>query len=369
MIFNPNDWTRETIRRHSLDMRQFIDFRQSTLSNGMRIIEAYNSSGLTFTLLPDRGMDIWTAHYKGIPLTWIAPGSPHSPDFGQNWLQQFNGGLLTTCGLTHVGPPEHDEITGEWRDIHGPYTRFRAQNINIHGEWITETNHELSLSSTIYQSTLFGTQIRVERKIWQNTHTPSLRLADTITNLGDQAVPLMVLYHINLGFPLIQQGTQLVTPFERVYPRDQAAKAGFETWPRYEAAQASYAEQVFFHHLKITNNGYTETLLINREETFGISLQWDTTQLPYLTQWKNTRQGIYVSGIEPGNCIPEGQNAARRNGRLATLEPGQSIETGWRLEILEGADHIKEHKEGVLQLQREGSPNPTFNLHDYASQE
>lgn len=68
--------TRDEVERHSLDMRQFIDFRQATLPNGMRIIEAYNSSGLTFTLLPDRGMDIWMAHYKGVPLTWISQGSP-----------------------------------------------------------------------------------------------------------------------------------------------------------------------------------------------------------------------------------------------------------------------------------------------------
>ncbi len=105
--------TREEVERHSLDMRQFIDFRQATLPNGMRIIEAYNASGLTFTILPDRGMDIWTAHYNGVPLTWISQGSPHPADFGQSWLRQFNGGLLTTCGLTHVGPPEKDDISGE----------------------------------------------------------------------------------------------------------------------------------------------------------------------------------------------------------------------------------------------------------------
>src|SRR5215207_5289858 len=102
----PTLWTREQFERHSVDMRQFIGFRPSTLTNGMRIIDAYSVSGLHFTILPDRGFDIWAADYKGIPLTWISQGSPHQPDFGQSWLRQFNGGLMVTAGLMNVGGEE-----------------------------------------------------------------------------------------------------------------------------------------------------------------------------------------------------------------------------------------------------------------------
>ena len=102
-------FSREALQNHSVDMRQFVDFRESTLPSGARIVEAYNASGLAFTLLPDRAMDIWTATYKGLPLTWVSQGSPHAPDFGSAWLRQFNGGLLTTCGLNHAGQPEKDD--------------------------------------------------------------------------------------------------------------------------------------------------------------------------------------------------------------------------------------------------------------------
>src|SRR5262245_2437740 len=129
---------RPTVEKHSLDMRQFIDFRQATLPNGLRTVEVYNGSGLTFTLLPDRGLDIWTAHYKGKPLTWISQGSPFPPDFGQSWLRQFNGGLMTTCGLTHAGPPETDDQTGEIRDLHGKFTRLRAGSLQINGGWMSD---------------------------------------------------------------------------------------------------------------------------------------------------------------------------------------------------------------------------------------
>jgi hypothetical protein len=374
MPIDPKSWTRALIEAHSVDLRQFIDFRQSTLPNGMRIIEAYNSSGLTFTLLPDRGMDIWTAHYKGIPLSWISQGSPHPPDWGQSWLRQFNGGLLTTCGLTHVGSAEVDDITGEQRGIHGNYTRLRAENIHIGESGFSrqadidgETYLELSISATVYDAALFGTQLRVERTLWQSNH-PDIGIADVITNVGDQPVPLMLLYHFNLGFPLIQAGAKLHTAHQRVYPRDSAAAAGYDGWQTYEAASPGYPEQVFFHHLhgRNTDSSWATVLVTNAEEDFGLSLEWDGAWLPYFTQWKNTRQGMYVCGIEPGNCIPEGQNAARNNGRLQMLPPGETVETYLRLAVLDGIQGIQQGKALLARSQETGTPLKNVNLDNYA---
>jgi hypothetical protein len=107
-----SNWLRrDVIERHSLDMRQFVDFRQVELPDGQRLVEAYNAAGISYTILPDRGLDIWTAHYRGIPLTWIAQGSPFLPGHAQSFLRMFNGGLLTTCGLTHAGPPVANPIS------------------------------------------------------------------------------------------------------------------------------------------------------------------------------------------------------------------------------------------------------------------
>jgi hypothetical protein len=412
MPIDPKTWTREEIERHSVDMRQFIDFRQSTLPNGMRIIEAYNSSGMTFTILPDRGLDIWTAHYKGIPLTWISQGSPHPPDFGQTWLQQFNGGLLTTCGLTHVGPPEKDDVTGEWRDLHGRYSRLRAQDIWVDREQLggwrevstggfdgfrevfeeffakfssergdskpverkTELSnepdsyhqYELVLRGTIYQSSIFGEQLRLDRSITQTLGEARIWVTDTITNMGDSPVPLMLLYHINLGFPLVQAGTRLYTQHENVYPRDVVAKTGYGTWSHYEAATARYPEQVFFHQMR--GHAHTASLLLtNESEDFGLYISWQPTTMPYFTQWKNTRQGTYVCGLEPGNCIPEGLNAARKHERLVMLEPGQQIETNCGIEIIEGAERVEMYKDIVLRFQRLGKPLENCQLDDYAA--
>jgi len=363
-MLDANFLTREAAERHSLDMRQFIDFRQSTLPNGMRIIEAYNSSGLTFTILPDRGMDIWLAHYKGIPLTWISQGSPHPPDFGQSWLRQFNGGLLTTCGLTHVGPPEKDDLSGEQRDIHGRYSRLRAGELSVDRHWYGNTDYSVWLNAEVCESVLFGEQLVLRRSFGLELGHPTITIWDTVTNRGDQSAPLMLLYHFNVGYPLVREGTRLHTPNNGIFPRDAAAQSGHKRWWEYGAAVPQYAEQVFFHHLKAKSNGFTKVMLGN--EDLAITLDWDSASLPYFTQWKNTRQGAYVSGIEPGNCIPEGQNAARRNNRLIMLEPGQEYRSAISVGVLDNKETMRESWVDINQLQDMGTSVASCHLADFA---
>ena len=347
-----NDWLNlDFLQQHSLDMRQFIDFRGSTLPNGMRVFDAHNSSGLTFSVLPDRGMDIWSANYKGIPLTWIAPGSPHFPDYGHNWLGLFNGGLLTTCGLTHVGPPEDD------RDLHGNFTRCRATEISTDRQ-----TDRIQLNAHIYQSSLFGEQFEVIRTFTLRLGIPEIHIHDKVMNIGDQSSPFMLLYHCNVGYPMVREHTELLVN-SKVFPRDDIARTGIDRWHVYEAATQGYAEQVFFHHLQDTSTKIAEAALLN--ENLGLKFSWDTHTLPYLTQWKNTRQGIYVSGIEPGNCIPEGQNAARASGRLHLLEPGEQQEFDLWITVIEGKNSVYHYREAMEAARRNATPLEGIQLTDY----
>lgn len=354
---------REILQKHSVDIRQFMDCRESTLPNGMRILDVYNGSGLHFTILPDRGMDIWTAHYNGLPLTWISQGAPHPPDYGSNWLRQFNGGLLTTCGLTHVGPPEEDDITGENRDIHGNFTRLRATNIAVNVVSDFKQNLQaLKISGTLAEGRLFGEQMLLQRLYWVKLGEPQINITDVVTNLSDKPTPFMLLYHFNVGYPLVREGTKLHLPAVKSAPRDAAAKVGFDTWPDYSAAIPDYAEQVFYHHTK-SDEGKTQVVLANPD--FGVELAWATNTLPYFTQWKNVRQGIYVSGIEPGNCIPEGQNAARKNGRLVMLQPNETRYFETHLTVLGDAEAIQNSLNQIEQIQMNGTPTEHCKLDEF----
>lgn len=342
---------------YALDSRQFMDARQAVLPNGMRVVDVYNGSGLTYTLLPDRGLDVWAAHYNGAPLTWIAPGSPHPPDWGADWLRQFNGGLITTCGLTHAGPAEIDAQTGEQRGIHGNYTRLSAQDVQV------ERDSRITVSATVYETRLFQYHLRVNRRITSSAGYPELDVSDEITNIGDLPAPLMLLYHINVGFPLIRPEARWESA-SQVHPRDADARAGAASWHTYEAPSEGYREQVFFHTVRSDDKLRIANVVVHHGD-FGLHVRYRHDALPYLTQWKNTRYGQYVCGIEPGNCIPEGQNAARNAGRLQTIAPGEMQKFSVNLRVLPDERAVSVALAAVEKDRAHGSAVSSCSLHDY----
>jgi hypothetical protein len=206
--------------------------------------------------------------------------------------------------------------------------------------------------------------LRLERTYRLTLGEPVITWSDRVTNTGDVPVPLMVLYHINLGYPLIREGTQFHSPYEAVYSRDEEARKGYDRWPTYDAATPRYAEQVYWHHVKADETGQTVAALLN--DDFGLQFEWNTIQLPYLTQWKNYRQGIYVCGIEPGNCLPEGQVAAWNKGRLVMIEPDAIHDFACKLTVLASADARQQSRDQIDQLRLEGAPVSGCKLDDYA---
>lgn len=355
------DLSRAGIEQYSLDMRQFADFRPATLANGLRIIDAYNASGLTFSVLPDRGLDLWLAAYNGKPLTWISQGAPHPPDIGAPWLRQFNGGMLVTCGLRHVGPPETDERSGEVRDLHGVYTRLRAHELATRAYWDGD-RYTLELTGAVAEASFFGEQLRLTRTLRLRLGEPAVEITDAVENLYDTPAPLMVLHHFNFGYPLVQEGVQLHVPTKEVHPRDMPARAAFGSWERYAGAAPRHQEEVFFHRVYADSQGMSAAALAGEE--FGLMIEWDTTHEPYLTQWKNYRRGSYVCGVEPGNCVPEGQNRARRAGRLVMLNPGEQQRFRTRLTVLPDADAVAAMRNRIADLRTGGQP-VNIELSDY----
>jgi hypothetical protein len=151
-----------------------------------------------------------------------------------------------------------------------------------------------------------------------------------------------------------------------VYPRDDAARAGFRRWAEYDVASPGYSEQVFFHHPHCDDQGVALTALLHPD--FGLAVEWDTSPLPYLTQWKNTRQGIYVCGIEPANCIPEGQNTARSKGRLEILQPDQARVFRCSIRVLDGTQAVQSCRDHIDYLRNQGQSVKGCHLQDYATQ-
>ena len=330
------------------EMSQIAGARLSRLqfgkADGVPAIDFKTGAGLNFTVLPGRGMDISWADYKGkaigfISKTGIVDACYYENDY-DGFHRTFFAGLLTTCGLRNIGKNciDGDEPLG----LHGRISNTPAYDISISNEW---ENDEYIMQATgkVCESKLYGENLLLTRKISARMGENKISIYDTIENCGFKPEPLTLLYHCNLGFPLLDEESELILPIENTIPRDMTAEHVLKNYNRFESPQDEYPETVFYHTLKQNDTGHTYAALFNHKlgnNGLGLAIKYNKENLPYLIQWKNMGKGDYVVALEPANCYPEGRDAIRRRGNLTMINPGEIKYYSLEFVVLEGQDDL-----------------------------
>ena len=335
------DWSRQEILQRVGHMDQVAGIKLVEAADGMergnRILQVWTGSGLFFHVLADRALDISACRYKGVPLAWASSVGEVHPAYyepqGLGWLRSFQGGLLVTCGLDHFGAPSSD--AGEELGLHGRVSNLPARSVGYHTRWVGD-EYELEVTGEVRQTRVFGENLVLRRRILTRLGSNKIRIEDVVTNEGFEPHPHMILYHFNLGFPLVSEDSQLHLEVEKTVPRDEDAAAGLAEWRDLQPPTAGYREQVFRHTLVADAEGKVRVEIEN--PTLGIGLRWtyEKASLPHLFHWKMMGQGTYVLGIEPANCgVPLGRAAARESGDLPHLAPGESRRYLLDVEVIE----------------------------------
>jgi hypothetical protein len=311
------------------NLSQAGNCRHYTLSEGwgrgMRATDINTGGGLQYTVLPDRGMDISLASFKGINLVYLTCNGETHPAFyesdGIGWLRTFAAGLLTTCGLTHLGPPCIDD--GEQLGLHGRYSTIPAKQFSDLSDW-EDNKYRYTLKGVIEEGFLFGNKLRLEREITSIQGRNSIWITDKITNFGNKPGPYTILYHMNFGYPLLTEDTELIIDPLKTTPRDEDAMSGIREFRNFIKPQSEFREQVFFHTMKGDINGETTVTINNKKTGTAVNIKFNINQLPYLAEWKMMGHGEYVLGIEPSNVLCKSRKAIREENQLPFLQPGES---------------------------------------------
>ncbi|MBK8882943.1 MAG: aldose 1-epimerase family protein [Bacteroidales bacterium] len=312
--------------------------RHYLLSDGrgrdMRAIDVNTGSGLNYTILPDRGMDISLASFRGNNLVYISCNGETHPAFfepsGFGWLNTFTGGLLTTCGLTYLGAPvkDGDEELG----LHGRYSTIPARQVADLSEWVGDEYH-IRLRGTIEEGRIFGHRIRLEREISSIVGQNTIRIRDIVTNFGYKASPYTILYHMNLGYPLLSEFSELIVDPVITVPATPFAAEGINDFRRFIKPQANCQEQVYFHSVKSDNKGKAHAALLNRKLGISLKIKFDAEQLPYLTEWKMMGMGEYVLGLEPCNVPAKNRVTLKEEKILPYIKAGETITNNIEVEL------------------------------------
>ena len=342
------------IQRYVPDLSQLARLQRATLgegrADGVDAVEVSTGSGFQFTVLPGRGLDISHASYRGIPLCWRAyageVAAPYYEPEGLGWQRSAFGGLMSTGGLSTMGAPSEDG--GETLGIHGRISNTPATNVWADAAWEGD-DYRLWVRGKVAEAMALGTNLVLTREISTELGASHLTIRDRVENRTFTRSEHMMLYHFNVGFPLLSETTRLLVDSEQVEPRDDDSVAGLDRWDRFEPPQAGRPHQLFYHRLRPDSDGKAHVLLAGMQDyadgPLAVYLSYTHETLPWFINWKCMAAGDYVTGIEPANAWVQGRAAEREAGRLRFLEPWGAAEYEVTFGVLAGTQAINEFAE------------------------
>lgn len=327
------------------------------LGRGTRIAWINTGSGLRFKVAIDRGMDIADCFYNQYSLAWLSHSGltahERSSNQGLEWLKTFGGGLLTTCGLTHVGGPEKDEW-GE-RGLHDEASNLPAELEAVIQPDPLNGRMEMSMTGTIRQTRVFGPSLELKRTISATLGKADIRIHDEVLNRGNVPAAHMLLYHCNCGWPLVDEGSALCWNggFEPRHNYGNAASGrngnDFRICPPVMEDHRAAGESVAFIQPVPADTGQVTCGIHNPKIGLAFAIKFHKRQLPWLINWQHFGRGEYVTALEPATNPPIGQAKAREQQELIFIQPGETRQYDLEIEVYEEKEKIDQFLKDTMQ--------------------
>lgn len=313
------------------DYNHLVGFQHYKLNNGsennVEAVQVSTGTGFRFEILRGRGLDIGRCYYKEIPISFRSCVPETHPSFyeafNDGWLRSYSGGLLTTCGLTSIGTPTSDE--GENLPLHGRLSNICSETFSTKNTWENDDLY-LEVSGSVRESKALNYNLLLERSIRAKAGTNTFHIHDKVTNEGFTDANHMILYHFNIGYPILDKCLKLYSKSISVEPRDEIAKNRSEKYDEFLEPTPNYPDVVYYHNLKSDNDGECQVAVINEKKSIGFYLKFLKNTLDQFIQWKFLGEGNYVIGLEPGNAQVNGRDVERKHGRLKVLKAQESVE-------------------------------------------
>ena len=366
------------VAEHAGSLSQFAGVRLMTLGDGVergiRMLEFRTGTGLRFTVLVDRAMDIADCEHNGRAVGWHSPAGFRHPGLheyegegGLSWLRSFSG-LMVPCGLAHILFMDEDDashyVYGPRKTVssslHGRIGTIPAR-LTGYGESWEGDECILWCEGVVQQSTVFGEDLHLIRRIEAKVGSNEIRLHDRVVNHGFYRTPHMYCYHINVGHPVLAEGSRYLAPLKEVVWAAHAGEdyrksgVGYRTLP---APQRNFHEQVWQHELAADADGRVPVALVNDSVGSGFLVETRKDQFPCQYEWQNLQAGQYALGIEPSTNHVLGKQFARERDELIWLEHGEERRYDSVFSILDGAEAIAAAETRIRNIS--GQPDEDF---------
>lgn len=269
------------------NMAQIASVRRYTLTEGrergLEVIDCDNGK-IRFLINASKACDIMQLYHEGQNMSFVSKNAFTKREIP--FLRRFEGGMVYTCGLDSVGGREGYELHGSFHNTPAEVVRAEC------------TDTEIVVEANIRDTSLFGQNLVMKRKISSKIGADSVKIEDTLINLGYKDEDYCLLYHINVGYPMLDGGGKILADVEEVISRTEWSKK-HETSILETSMPVDNGEE-FCYFVRLRK---PEVSLVNEKigKTFTVSYSKDT--LPHFVEWKSMVSGDYALGLEP--CTTE----------------------------------------------------------------
>jgi hypothetical protein len=318
-------------------------------------------------------LDVSYCEFNGVQVAWIPPKGFSGPWYYElsddySFLKYGLAGLFNTCGLISIGNPatiatDHYGFAVRPSDRHGIHDRISVTPAThvAFGETWEGDECTLWAEGIVHQHVAYGENLVLKRRYEVALGGRNIRIIDTVTNEGFYPTPHQLMYHFNIGFPVVDDGAELLAPVVgevpdlmlSVFEKDSVGRG--DRYRKYSDPQPAFGHEAYMLplvpdegdtvHVAVVNRGFQPT------DGLGVSLAYSHKMLPEYVDWRQMAEGLYAVGIEPatnpfGN-IPE----LIERGYPLMLEPAEARTYELDFGIVIGQEEIDEFEQRVTRAQ------------------
>lgn len=366
MRIHGRDWSRRELLRRAGSLAQIggvaVLAHEEGHARGTRVVELRTGAGLRFCVLPDRGLDVGWAEYRGVGLCWLPAKGLAAPAYYEGdlddyaWLRVGLGGLLNTAGLVSMGTPqtvstEQFGFTQRLAARYGTHDRIAVTPAShfTHGERWEGDRCLLWAEGVVRQEIAYGENLSLVRRYETELGATSFRIMDVVSNDGWFDTPHQLLYHFNIGFPLVDAGAEVLAATEGdaedlSFSTAEAARPA-SRWRTVTDPEAGFTHEGYIVPMRADSEGKVAVAVVNRELLpelggLGVYLRYDRGQLPVYVAWRMMREGLYAIGLEPATTPFGSTQELLEQGYPMLLAPGERRSYELEFGILPGAAAI-----------------------------
>ena len=309
-------------------------------ASGLKAYEVKNGA-LCYKLMADKCLDMGELSYRGVNFSFLSKpglqGRGACDTAGDEAIRSIMGGMFFTSGVENVCAP--CTVDGVDYPMHGRMRATPGEHLSADAFW-AEDGYHLRASAELREAALFGENMTLRRTIETVYGSKTVTMTDVFENEGFRDEPLMLLYHINLGWPFLDENLRLYLSTRKVAPRDAEAGGHEDAWDRMDPPKDNEPEYVFIHDMKPEEDGTLRAVAVNRPLGLGLEIAWNEANLPYFMEWKSIASGDYVMGLEPANSSVYGRPWHEARDTVHRLAPFATETNVLTFTVLDGEDEI-----------------------------